>query len=62
MPTSPRLLVTGATGQLGGLVIDALLKTRPAAEIAGLVREGGASSKSGELAAPWRRDPARRLR
>ena len=51
MPISPRLLVTGATGQLGGLVIDALLKTRPAAEIAGLVREGGASSKSGELAA-----------
>ena len=51
MPTSPRLLVTGATGQLGGLVIDALHKTRPAAEIAGLVREGGASSKSGELAA-----------
>ncbi len=51
MPTSPRLLVTGATGHLGGLVIDALLKTRPAAEIAGLVREGGASSKAGELAA-----------
>ena len=51
MPTSPRLLVTGATGQLGGLVIDALHKTRPAGEIAGLVREGGASSKSGELAA-----------
>ena len=51
MPASPRLLVTGATGHLGGMVIDALLKTRPAAEIAGLVREGGASSKAGELAA-----------
>ena len=51
MPTLPRLLVTGATGQLGGLVIDALLKTRPAAEIVGLVRDGGASSKANELAA-----------
>ena len=53
MSTSPRLLVTGATGQLGGLVIDTLLKTLPAAEIAGLVREGegGASSKADELTA-----------
>ncbi|WP_375381791.1 SDR family oxidoreductase [uncultured Sphingomonas sp.] len=34
----PRILVTGATGQLGALVIDALLKTVPAADIAGLVR------------------------
>ena len=53
MSTSPRLLVTGATGQLGGLVIDALLKTLPAAEIAGLVREGegGASPKADELTA-----------
>ena len=59
MPISPRLLVTGATGQLGGLVIDALHKTRPAGEIAGLVREGGASSKSGEIAARGVRDPAR---
>ena len=38
--TSPRLLVTGATGQLGGLVIEALLKTTQAAEIAGTVRNG----------------------
>ncbi len=38
--TSPRLLVTGATGQLGSLVIEALLKTTQAAEIAGLVRKG----------------------
>ena len=51
MSTSPRLLVTGATGQLGGLVIDALLKTTPASEIAGLVREGehGAASKADPL-------------
>ena len=48
MSTSPRILVTGATGQLGGLVIDALLKTVPAAEVAGLVRERkeGAQSKA----------------
>ena len=47
MSTSPRFLITGATGQLGGLVIDTLLKTTPAAAIAGLVREGehGAASK-----------------
>ncbi len=51
MSTSSRLLVTGATGQLGGLVIDALLKTTPAAEIAGLVRVGehGAASKADPL-------------
>ena len=36
--TQPRILVTGATGQLGALVIDELLKTIPTAEIAGLVR------------------------
>lgn len=34
----PRLLVTGASGQLGRLVIDALLKTTPAARISALVR------------------------
>ena len=39
MSTSPRILITGATGQLGSLVIDVLLKTTPAAEIAGLVRD-----------------------
>ena len=51
MSTSSRLLVTGATGQLGNLVIDALLKTAPAAKIAGLVREGehGAASKADPL-------------
>ncbi len=46
--TSPRLLVTGATGQLGALVIEALLKTTQAAEIAGMVRRGkdGAEAKA----------------
>ena len=53
MPTPPRILVTGATGQLGALVVDALLKNMPAAEIAGLVRpaEGGARSKAERLEA-----------
>ena len=53
MPIQPRILVTGATGQLGALVIDALLKTTPAAEIAALVRpaEGGAPSRTGRLEA-----------
>jgi NAD(P)H dehydrogenase (quinone) len=32
------IAVTGATGQLGQLVIDALLKTLPAAEVAAVVR------------------------
>ena len=49
--TSPRFLVTGATGQLGALVIEALLKTTPAAEIAGMVRQGkdGAEARAGRL-------------
>ena len=49
--TSPRLLVTGATGQLGALVIEALLKTTQAAEIAGTVRNGedGPQAKAGRL-------------
>lgn len=53
MPSKPHILVTGATGQLGALVIDALLKTTPAAEIAGLVRpaKGGAPSKVEQLEA-----------
>ena len=46
MSASPRFFVTGAAGQLGGLVIDTLLKTVPAAEIAGLVRDGGGSAPS----------------
>ncbi|MBB6254222.1 SDR family oxidoreductase [Nitrospirillum iridis] len=38
MSTSPRLLVTGASGQLGRLVIQSLLKTVPAARIVATVR------------------------
>ncbi len=33
------ILVTGATGQLGGIVVESLLKTTPANEIAVLVRD-----------------------
>ena len=48
MPSStqhqPRILVTGATGQLGGLVVEALLKTTPATEIAGLARASGSGA------------------
>ncbi len=49
--TQPRILVTGATGQLGALVIDELLKTTPASDIAGLVRpaKDGAPSKADRL-------------
>lgn len=39
MPITPTLLITGATGQLGGLVIDALLETVPAAAIVAGVRD-----------------------
>ena len=51
--TQPRILVTGATGQLGGIVVEELLKTVPATEIAGLVRpaESGAPSKGERLGA-----------
>ena len=39
MPTTSKLLVTGATGQLGGLVIEALLETVPAGAIVAGVRD-----------------------
>ena len=39
-----RILVTGASGQLGGLVVTALLRTTPAAQVAALVRNGEAAS------------------
>ena len=39
MPSPPTLFVTGATGQLGGLVIDALLRTVPASAIVAGVRD-----------------------
>ncbi len=43
----PRLLVTGATGQLGTLVIEHLLKIVPAGAVAGIVRrrEGEAAAR-----------------
>ena len=37
---NPRCLVTGATGQLGALVVERLLETVPATAIAGIVRDG----------------------
>ncbi len=51
--SAPRILLTGATGQLGALVVEELLKTTPAAEIAGLVRPGkdGASPRAERLQA-----------
>ncbi len=47
----PRILVTGATGQLGALAIGELLKTVPVADIAGLVRpaKDGAPSRAERL-------------
>ena len=39
MTAPPKLLVTGATGQLGGLVIEALLETVPAGTIVAAVRD-----------------------
>jgi NAD(P)H dehydrogenase (quinone) len=45
--THPRLFVTGATGQLGRLVIDGLLRTVPASRIvAGVRNAGGDPAKS----------------
>ena len=44
----PQLLVTGASGQLGRLVVDQLLATVPAGRIAAIVRGGEAAA---ELAA-----------
>ncbi|HEY9857173.1 MAG TPA: SDR family oxidoreductase [Stenomitos sp.] len=38
MPTTSKIAITGATGQLGQLVIDALLRTVPAAQIIAAVR------------------------
>ncbi len=39
MPVPPKLFVTGATGQLGGLVIDTLLETVPASAIVAGMRD-----------------------
>jgi len=40
----PRILVTGASGQLGRLVIDKLLETTPATQIAAIVRASKAAA------------------
>lgn len=42
---SPRILVTGAGGQLGGLVVDTLLRTVPAARISVTVRDQDAAAR-----------------
>lgn len=39
MPVTPKLFVTGATGQLGGLVIDTLLETVPASAVVAGMRD-----------------------
>ena len=39
MPASPTLFVTGATGQLGNLVVAALLETVPPGRIVAGVRD-----------------------
>ena len=42
--TQPQLLVTGASGQLGRLIVDQLLATVPAGRIAAMVRSSGAAA------------------
>ncbi len=60
---APKLFVTGATGQLGGLVIDALLETvpaqaivagvrQPASEAAAALREKGVEVRVADYARP----------
>ena len=44
MSSSPKLFVTGATGQLGSLVIEALLETMPASSIVAGVRDPAKAS------------------
>jgi NAD(P)H dehydrogenase (quinone) len=39
------IVVTGATGKLGNLVMDALLKKRPASELAVVIRNAGKASQ-----------------
>ncbi len=41
----PRILVTGANGQLGRLVVDKLLETTPATQIAAMVRDEAAAAR-----------------
>ena len=44
MPSAPKLFVTGATGQLGRLVIDTLRETVPADQIAAGVRDAASEA------------------
>ena len=44
MPVSEKIIVTGATGQLGRLVIAELKKIAPAAHVIGVVRNVAAAS------------------
>jgi NAD(P)H dehydrogenase (quinone) len=46
MTARPRLFVTGATGQLGRLVVDMLLETTPASDIVAGVRDIAAAAAS----------------
>ncbi len=39
MPSTPTFFITGATGQLGSLVIDALLETVPASAVVAGARD-----------------------
>ncbi len=41
----PRILVTGANGQLGRLVLDKLLETMPAAQLAAMVRDPDSAAR-----------------
>jgi len=63
MRSTPRLFVTGATGQLGRLVIDALLETvpassvvagvrHPAKEAAAAIREKGVETRAADYTRP----------
>ena len=52
--TQPQLLVTGASGQLGRLVVDQLLATVPAGQVTAVVRSREAAAA---LAAPRRHRP-----
>ena len=49
MANNPRILVTGASGKLGRLVVSSLLKKVPAGQISGLVRKSEAAAELGAL-------------
>ena len=49
MTNNPRILVTGASGQLGRLAVASLLKKVPAGQISGLVRKSEAAAELSAL-------------